>query len=68
VGVDVVGNLLGLADGLAVGVALGCAVGVEVVGTEVVRVIVDPLIQFAALGGAQLAYVPWQHSSLWRKR
>ena len=59
-GVDVVGNLLGLADGLAV--------GVEVVGTEVVRVIVDPLIQFAALGGAQMAYVPWQHSSLWRKR
>ena len=31
-GVDVVGNLLGLADGCAVGVAVGCAVGVDVVG------------------------------------
>jgi hypothetical protein len=58
-GVDVVGDTDGLAEGLSL--------GVEVVRTEVVGVIVDPLIQFAALGGAQLAYVPWQHSSLLAK-
>jgi hypothetical protein len=73
VGAEFVGDPLGLAEGDTV-------TGVEVVGVETVGkllrltvginvgVIVDPLIQFAALGGAQLAYVPWQHSSLLQSR
>lgn len=30
-------------------------------------IVVDPLMQFAALVGSHVAYVPWQHSSLLAK-
>jgi hypothetical protein len=67
VGLDDVGKAVGLLVGLFVlGLDIGVSVGLDVVGLDVGDSI-DALMQFSALGGAQLAYVPWQHSSLLAK-